>query len=231
VAATPELAGFLGRRGRAREALDVCDAARATTPNMAIAAALGILAAQAPIPEADARRVAAWIDEAARTAETAARVELECQRGILLALTGRRDEAVALHRRLLEQDPNAVQVLNNLAWILALTGGDSSEALDLIDRAIRIAGPLPALLDTRAVVRLAHGQPTQAVEDLAIAIGSEPRPTYYVHLARARLAAGDRAGAVEALDQADERGLTPADVDPLERAAYTALVADLRPRP
>lgn len=231
VGATPELAGFLGRRGRAREALDVCDAARAATPNMAIAAALGILAAQAPIPEADARRVAAWIDEAARTAETAARVELECQRGILLALTGRRDEAVALHRRLLEQDPNAVQVLNNLAWILALTGGDSSEALDLIDRAIRIAGPLPALLDTRAVVRLGHGQPAQAVEDLAIAIGSEPRPTYYVHLARARLAAGDRAGAVEALDQADERGLTLADVDPLERAAYTALVADLRPQP
>jgi tetratricopeptide (TPR) repeat protein len=226
--AAAELASFLGRHGRSREALELCDTARTTTPNLAIAAALGILASEPSVSVTDAQRVESWIDQAVGTAETDARIELECQRGILLALTGRRDEAVALHRRLLEDDPTAVQVLNNFAWILALTGGDPDEALELIDRAVRIAGPLPALLDTRAIVYLVRGEPARALEDLSAALGSDPRPTYYVHLARARLAAGDRVGALEALDTADERGLRAADIDPLERDAYSALVAELR---
>ena len=51
-----------------------------------------------------------------------------------------------------------VPTMNNLAWVLARRRSDLEEASLLINRAMKIAGPLPELLDTRGCVCLALGQ-------------------------------------------------------------------------
>ena len=58
---------------------------------------------------------------------------------------------------------------NNLAFHLAKPA-TAAEAGKLIDSAIEELGPLPDLLDTRGLVRLAGGDKAGAVEDLREAI-------------------------------------------------------------
>jgi cellulose synthase operon protein C len=90
----------------------------------------------------------------------------------------------------------------------------------LIDKAIEELGPLPDLLDTRGIVRLAKRDAAGALEDLRLAVLS-PSAAKFLHLAAAELAAGNDAAAREALEKARESGLSqlrlsPADLDRLE---------------
>jgi tetratricopeptide (TPR) repeat protein len=224
------LAGLLGRQGRTDEALDQCDAVRkAGKPGDAQAALLTAVAViNGSQASGDAtRRVAAWIDEL-EGRPGARSGALRNLRATLLGMEGRLDEAETLYRQSLAEDPRDVMALNNLAWLLAVAGGRADEALELIERAIKAAGPDPSLLDTKAVVHLALNQPEAAVADLQTALAAKPRPLLYFHLARAHRAAGRREAAVAALQQAEQLGLRPGDVDPLERPAYAEVVADLR---
>ena len=58
----------------------------------------------------------------------------------LRELQQRYDEAERLYRRSLELDPRCVAGLNNLAFLLSLQGRTPSDSLQLIERAITIAG-------------------------------------------------------------------------------------------
>lgn len=223
-----ELAQFLGRQGRAKEGFDLCEEALKVMPAERVAAAaLGILSSTDVSFDA-ARRIEGWIDAAQKTATAEARDELENQRAILWTLEGRREDAMGLYRKLLAQDPNNPVVLNNLAWMLALTGSELDNALEYINKAVDIVGAFAALLDTRAIVRLARNEPDLALSDLAAAIGSMPSPVYYFHLARARLANQEKDLALDALEKAEDLGLKPTDIDPLERAIYADVLAELR---
>ena len=71
---------------------------------------------------------------------------------------GRFDEAENLFRRSLASNPR-IRGLNNLAWLLSHRDRASPGALELINRAIDVAGEDPGLLDTRAVIFLQLGQP------------------------------------------------------------------------
>ena len=75
-----------------------------------------------------------------------------------------------------ERDENNLGAMNNLAVLLALQKRDLSKARQLVEKAVEIAGPLPALLDSRASVYLALGKPEQALTDLQQVVGEEPRP-------------------------------------------------------
>ncbi len=222
-------AEYLGRRGRTREAIDLCDGAWKTLPPEAVAkTSVGVLqAAKGSVGETpDIRRVDSRLGEALRKAPEDPKLLIPL--AVLRGLQDRHDDAEAIYRGILRRDPKNVLALNNLAWLLALKFGKSAEAETMIDQAITIVGPLPAFLDTRAVIRLSLKRGAEAVEDLVEATGRNPTATGYFHLAQAYRLTKDLTAAAGALDKAKkEMGLQVEDLDPLEREAYERLVVEL----
>ena len=124
--------------------------------------------------------------------------------------------------------PNNLEALNNLAWLLAFQAGKEQEALELIDRAIEIAGSDPTLLDTRAVVYIQLGKPDPALESLRDALAIDPQKAVaYFHLARAYQLADNQGEARKALRRAEELGFKPETIDPLEQAVVAKLRQEL----
>jgi tetratricopeptide (TPR) repeat protein len=223
---TPEtvlnLAAFHSRTNKLKEALDLCESVRKNiAPEMLIPRAIQIISTGAASDE-DFQRVERWIEDAEKTADQTNLV-IRNMRGILRTVQGQFQEAEALYRKSLETDPKDYMALNNLAWLLALTGSNPNEALTMINRAIEVVGPHPPLLDTRAVVHIARHDPKSAINDLENAIGSQPEAAMYFHLARAHQADNNPDAARVALKKAEDMGLTPAEIDSLERDAYTQL--------
>lgn len=221
------LAGFLARHGGPAEALELCvrawancrpeDVARAT------AAALG--AARADAGSAAAGRAVGRLEAAA--ADDGATPAVLASLASVREIQGRFDDAERLYRLALRRDPADAVALNNLAVLLALRGGDRREALELADRALARAGPVPELLDTRGIARLAAGDAAGAVEDLTEAVALAPTGAAYFHLAQAHLLARDRPRAAAAFRRAAALGLAGGALHPLERAGYLQVVADL----
>jgi tetratricopeptide (TPR) repeat protein len=148
--------------------------------------------------------------------------------GDLAAVRGRYEEAEAHYRAALARNPQSPSALNNLAWLLALHDGKGAEALDCIQRAIAILGPLPALLDTRAVVLMALGQADAALKDLELVAAESPTPVRSFRLARAYHLAHRPDKARTILTEATGKdGLRPDALDPLERPIYDKLCAAL----
>jgi tetratricopeptide (TPR) repeat protein len=150
--------------------------------------------------------------------------------GLLFGLAGLEDlrgrfaEAEGYYRQVIATDGNNARALNNLAWLLALREQKGDEALPMIQRAIDLFGPRPDLLDTRALVYLALGQPDKARVDLKAAIADTPTATRYLHLARVCRTADDTEGAAAALREAKALGLKRAQLHPVELAACTNLL-------
>jgi tetratricopeptide (TPR) repeat protein len=141
---------------------------------------------------------------------------------------GRYADAAGLYRDVLRRDPRSVVALNNLAWLLAVVEGEGKEAIQLVERAIDVAGPLPELLDTRAAAWLALGKGEQAIADLKRALEDKPQlAASYFHLAQAYVRAKNPGGARAALGKAKALGLRPDQLHPLEGKTYQQLVHDL----
>ena len=105
----------------------------------------------------------------------------------------------------------------NLAWLLARRGSDLEEASLLVNRAMKIAGPMPELLDTRGCVCLALSQNRQAVEFLTQAADESASPSTLLHLAEAQQAVGDRTAAQKTLKKAIAAGLQRGRLHPLDQ--------------
>jgi predicted Zn-dependent protease len=223
------LAQFLARQDRVAEAIESLKKAWSTClPEQVAAASLSLY----DVPSADEtqrRQVEAWVAEAVRKHPEA--VVLASKLGVIRIRQGRFDEAEGLFRGLLASNPNNVDALNNLAWLLALRDESrTSEALVLIDRAIEAQGPIPSLIDTRAVVLIQAGQLDKAVEDLSTARTSNAsKPSFALHLAWAYQAKGQGDKARASLKEAEELGLKPRALDPLELAVYQRLRKELFP--
>jgi cellulose synthase operon protein C len=144
---------------------------------------------------------------------------------------GRYDDAVAGYRAVLVADGKNVLALNNLAWLLAWQKEGSTEALELGNRAIQVAGPQAALLDTRAVVSMARGDAWSAIDDLEQAIAQAPSAARSFHLARAYALAGLAAKAADTLQQARALGLTPHRLHALEQTTYAETVEPVHSEP
>ena len=138
----------------------------------------------------------------------------------LLEIGNRFDEAEVLYRQIVAEHSHNVMGLNNLAWLLALRPGKGQEALNFINRAIEVAGPLGHLLDTRAMVFLALDQSGLAIADLEQALSDSPSPFRYFHLARAHRLARNSQAAADAFRKAAESGLEPQLLHPAERLAF-----------
>ena len=114
-------------------------------------------------------------------------------------------EAIALYKRILEQDPEHVLTLNNLATCLGEQEDQIDQALRYIDRAIELAGPQPMLLDTKGTILVRRDQIDQAVELLEQATAStDSDPRYWLHLADAYHRQGQMDKARAALRRAED---------------------------
>ncbi len=221
---------FVARRGRIDEALDLCDqAAEFAQADVLARVTLGVLRAGHPT-SGQIERVEDRIAAAAEKAPPATRPSLDLALAELREIQGRFPEMTAIYRKLIEENGRNVVALNNLAWFLSFDAQDRGSSLEMINRAIRLAGPESELLDTRAVVRLNLDQPQEAVQDLEEALKETSTPTIYFHLAVAQSRGGDAAAAAESFRLAEQAGFDVNTLHPLEKEAYEKLVKSL-PQP
>lgn len=221
------LAAFLARRERIDEALDLCEAAAATCRPQAVAqVSVGVIRAgraQAGQVKRVEERLLAALGQAEGPAATALSISLADLRDY----QERYADAAAIYRRLIESDERNIVALNNLAWLTSFLQGERDGSLSLIDRAIRLRGPLPDLLDTRAVVRLNLGRPREAIKDLERALSEAPNASMYMHLALAYLKVEDKDQAADSFAKAEQAGLDPKTLHSFERVGYEELLKKL----
>jgi tetratricopeptide (TPR) repeat protein len=132
-------------------------------------------------------------------------------------------DAEKFYREIIERNPRDTVAKNNLALLLALQGKRLDEALALVNKAIELAGPMGAMLDSRASVYMALGQPDKAMADLKAAIADAESPIRLFHRAQAYNMLGDKRAAARDLKDARKAGLKPESLQPLERALYQQL--------
>ncbi len=216
------LANFLGAHGKVKAALDLIEPLWAKVDPAAVAnIAVSILYGHTS-DSTQINRVEEKIKAA--IAANPDRPEPQFALANLRVLQQKFDDAQQIYQRMIDQHSNSA-ALNNLAWMLAMQGGDRvSEAEPLIERAIASEGTNPELLDTRAIVYLATGRYDDAIRDLEEAVREKASGEKYFHLARAYRLTGTRsADAVDAFKKAKDLGLTLDRVHPLERKEYTEL--------
>jgi tetratricopeptide (TPR) repeat protein len=120
----------------------------------------------------------------------------------LIQAKGDSAEAEKRLRTFVARVPDHASASNDLAWILAEHGTDLGFAAELATRASRLR-PAPETIDTLAWVQIKQGDTKAAIATLDGALVKWPgNQTLLFRLGLARKAAGDRAGALEALRQA-----------------------------
>lgn len=218
------LAGFLGRKQAAAEAVACCmEALKRKVPVEKVAAALTRVLRESAAEGEISRRVEKllldWL------AQNAGSIPLLICLADMYDMQERFADAEAIYRQVLRKDAENVYALNNLAWLLAFKR--SPEALVLVNKAIDLVGPSPELLDTRGVVHLMLGQTDRALDDLLTASKQSLEPNYSFHLARAWAAANKVRDARAAIEEANKRGFDLKKLHGLEKEVGQQLVASL----
>jgi cellulose synthase operon protein C len=178
-------AGFLGRQGETKEALDLCIKARESCPPEAVAVtSVGLLrtATDEALKSAALDSVKTWIENTYKSKPSPG---LLTSLADLLDLGGRYEEAEQTWRKVLSIDSKNIMALNNLACLLSYRHDQGIEALEYINRAIELVGPDAELLDTRGLVYLARKDTALALMDLKNAVDLKPTSVKQVHLAQA----------------------------------------------
>ncbi len=217
------LASFLARRGRLDEALDIMEVMQKHAKPAALAQTCRIVLTHANATKKQIQR-----------GEKIVKVARELHPGstaltIVLADTqiaqGQYDAAEKLYRNYLESHEEDTTAMNNLSLLLALRGIKLDEALDLINQAIELAGPVAAILDSRASVHMARRKPDEALADLKTAIDDKTTPVRVFHRAQAYLQKGDREAAGKAMQEAIDLGLARDMLQLLELPVHEKLMA------
>lgn len=216
------LAMSLAQQGRIGEAIELClEAAKSDKSARPATTLASVLLAGRPSAE-DFRRAEPVLAQAARDHKDSAGV-LNSLANVRIAQQ-RIDEACALLRQVLDLQAKNVVALNNLATLLAEQPGKESEALKYIDRAIRIVGQQPGLMDTKGTALVYLGKANEAVECLKTAVlVPEPDPRYYFHLAVAYDRLGEVGKAREELAKARRGELTRRVLTEMDRRLLAEL--------
>ncbi len=203
-----QLTRVLALQGRHAEAVELIlpqDLGDELPPARSLLALTDILSVGQPEQAVWDRTEPIW-QKAAETVEDGA--FLPSMAATVRAVQGRNDEAIAILEELLQQSPDQPIVLNNLATLLGQKPGSQEQALQYIDRAIEIAGPQPALLDTKSLILVEMGKPQEAVQILQHLVAvPQPDPRVLFRLAIAQLRVGSPTEALAVFTRALALGL------------------------
>lgn len=135
---------------------------------------------------------------------------------------GQKAVAVQSFRRALERSPDDVTLMNNLAYIMADSGGNLDEALSLIQKALQKAPGQPNLIDTLGWIYLKKNWSESALPVFRGLTEKYPNnPTFRYHFGVALLQNGDKATA-----RAEFRsGLSEKPSSEIRQSIETALAA------
>ena len=105
---------------------------------------------------------------------------------------GRKADAAAKYREVLELNPNSGVAMNNLAYFLSETGGDLDDALKLAQHALQLLPDLPEVSDTLGWIYLKKNQAARAVEIFSGLAEKHPTDvSYHYRLGMALAQTGD----------------------------------------
>jgi len=120
--------------------------------------------------------------------------------GLVLDGAQRRAEARQVYEAVLKLDPNNAVVLNNLAFLLAETGGDLDDALTKAQRAKQLLPNLSEISDTLGWIYLKKNMADNAIDIFKDLVTKQPsQSTYRYHLGMAYSQKGDKTKALEQL--------------------------------
>jgi tetratricopeptide (TPR) repeat protein len=218
------LAAWLARRDRSAEAIELCRQAAVDDKSAAPAAAL---AAVLTVGSASREQRAA-----AEPLLAEALAKNTDDRALLFGLSTLRlmqhddQDAERLLRRFLHLEPNNVPAMNNLAMLLAEQREGAAEALELVERAMAIAGAQSELLDTKGWVMLEQKRFPEAEANFQEALAMPPdSPRYRFHLALSYQRQGKEDDAQDMLQRALADDLHREMLSPKEREELRKLEA------
>lgn len=135
---------------------------------------------------------------------------------------GQKAAAVQSFRRALDRSPDNVMLMNNLAYLMADSGGNLDEALALVQKALEKAPGQPNLIDTLGWIYLKKNWNDSALNVLGGLTQKYPdNPTFRYHFGMALLQKGDKATA-----RAEFRsGLSKKPSSEVRQSIETALAA------
>jgi len=229
------LVQYLIRRGDATTAISVLREVRAAAPvgptarlsSIAVRSrvALPPAAVEKPAWDKSVSEIEAWVAEKLKAEPKSE--DLLTASAELADARGAYDDAIDYYTRAAQNSSAETRgnQLNNVAVLTALHKKDGgADTLGLINEAIGLRGPVPSLLDSRALVRMAAGEFREALRDLEAAAASDPRPVFQYHLALAYHKLGNAGSRAAAMAEAKKRGLTKANLHPLEWGDYQKLL-------
>jgi predicted Zn-dependent protease len=121
----------------------------------------------------------------------------------LLRMAGREPEAIVRYRRLLQLDTGSATAMNNLAWLLADTGGNLEEAERLEQRALQLIPNEPSFADTLGVIYTKKKQNGSSVHVFETLVGKYPEePIFHYHFGLALMEGGYKEKAKAELETA-----------------------------
>ncbi len=134
----------------------------------------------------------------------------------------------APYRQALAKDPNSVIALNNLAYVLAKSGGSLTEAQQLVAKAIQLRPNTPAFLDTKATIQAALKDYAGAIASLKEARRLDPNNfTWRINMLAVLIDAGQTPAARTEMQQIGTALSAAPDLSPELRQRYEALRAKL----
>ena len=215
------LVAFLGRQGRTDEALDVLNRIWDSSNPAVLSQVFSILLRNNKIGKEQVQRLDGILQSALKHFDRP--IPLLMIYAELCTKQARYAVAEGCYREVISKAPGNAYALNNLAVLLALQGSKLDEAMKLINQAVEIAGPVGAMLDSRATVYLALGETEKALADMADALADAETPVRLFHQAQAYDQAGKQSEAAAALEKALQKGLTKEMLHPLEIPAFERL--------
>jgi cellulose synthase operon protein C len=198
----------LAKQGQIQKAVALCQEAAKDDPSMRPALLVAEVLTSGRATPQDMKAAEPYLQKVLESHKD--QPELLIRLAAMRLLQDQPQDAVALYRQILKLKPGNVAVLNNLATVLAEQPEPESrqEAMDIVDRAIELAGPRADLLDTKGMVFFYEGQPEQAVGRLqAAADAPNSDPRFGFHLAAACWKLGQLDRAREALRRSREADL------------------------
>jgi cellulose synthase operon protein C len=215
------LAAFFGRHARTDEALALVDRTWKDNNAGILSQVLSVLVHSDTVGKEQMQRISDILQKALKQFDRP--VPLLMIAAEISSKEGRFADAENQYREVLKKNESNAYAMNNLAVLLALHHVKLDEAMNLINQAVDIAGPLGAMLDSRATVYLAMGETQKAMDDVNEAVNDAETPVRLFHQAQALQQAGQASAATQALEKALRKGLTKEMLHPLELPVFEKL--------